>query len=217
MSESFCFGQLVKDVLVSYANQEIFLINIPKNIERNISDQVLSRRVEFILNGNDEKEAKAIQLLNKIRLKKKNDFLKNLLRGYMCGPVVSSYFANDEDKKESILIESAFNNVSEINQDVKLKNRFKKKKKDITVQNEVIIKKKPLTKTEKNERIETENVKPQKQQSNIPISKTNSNNKPKLNLSTVTETVNIENEIEENEINEEDSFMNSFENLMAAF
>lgn len=205
MDESFVFGQLVKEILVSYANNEIFLINIPTNVGRNISDKVLSRRVDFTLNEKDKREAKAIKLLDKIRLKKKNDFLKNLMRGYLSGPVVSSYFANDEDKKDAIALEESFRDISEYNRNVKTKNKYKKivnikekrtEKEEKPLQNKKEIERKPTPEQVKPKK------KPQKSRFNI-------------DMSAATESVIIDSQVETEDL--EEDFMEGFENLMAGF
>lgn len=109
LNDSFSFMKLCKEVLVSYANGDIYTIVVPEGLARNIPDDVLCKKIAIYLYEDNPRDNAAIHLLDTIKNRKRNDFLKNLLRGYLCGPIVTSYFANDAAIEEAVEKERRFN------------------------------------------------------------------------------------------------------------
>lgn len=91
LTKSIPLNALFKQTLIAYIKGECFSIKIPQNLASNIPDDLPPQRVDFILSESNEYEKKAIKLLNSIREKKRNDFLKTLLRGYLSGPIVTPF------------------------------------------------------------------------------------------------------------------------------
>ena len=81
--------------LKAFSNNDYFVIEIPPkrkkelDIKRNIYTKQLSL--------DEEKDAEAIRTLLKIKNGGKNNFLKNLLRMYLCHPIAESFLVNEEE------------------------------------------------------------------------------------------------------------------------
>lgn len=82
--------------LSSFVSGELFLIEIP---ERREEVQNLRRVYSLVLILDDEKEqdAKMLEVLSKIESGRRNNFLKNLLRLYLCNPMSEDFLVNEGD------------------------------------------------------------------------------------------------------------------------
>lgn len=82
--------------LSSFVSGDLFLIEIPKLREE---VQNLRRVYAFILTLDDERErdVKMLEVLSKINAGRRNNFLKNLLRLYLCNPMSEDFLVNEED------------------------------------------------------------------------------------------------------------------------
>lgn len=112
LTKGFSLNELFRATLIAFAKGETFSIKIPSNVEKNISDEISSMRVDFNLKENDPEHKLAIDVLQSIKNKKRNDFLKTLLRGYLSGPVLASYFCNDSYDEQIKDMEHVFNGSS---------------------------------------------------------------------------------------------------------
>lgn len=79
--------------LTAFSHSDFFIINIPPKREKNL--EIKKRVYSKQLSLDEEKDAKAIEIMNKIAPGYRNNFLKNLLRQYLCTPI-SETFLNDE-------------------------------------------------------------------------------------------------------------------------
>lgn len=91
-------------VLKSYCKNEVFGIKLPKlsGIEERRYKSVYQRNL-VLYEGKDDD---IIELLTSIRPGYRNNFMKNLLRQYLCVPIVEDYFF--EPKNNADRIESTF-------------------------------------------------------------------------------------------------------------
>lgn len=81
--------------LTAFCNGDVFAIKIPEKREQSyhIKRRIYCRHLKL----NEKKDVKAIALLDRISKGYRNNFLKNLLRMYLCMPVSFQFFENPED------------------------------------------------------------------------------------------------------------------------
>ena len=84
-SHEFDFLKAVYCALNAFANDELFVIYIPPRRETEI--KLNTRHYRKTLTLDEEKDKKAIEILNKISDGHINNFLKNLVRQYLCVPM----------------------------------------------------------------------------------------------------------------------------------
>lgn len=82
--------------LTAFTNGELFFIKIP---EKRDSESILDLKRVYSFNVilDTDKDKAAIDILNKITKGKKNNFLKNLLRLYLCNPMSECFLENEDD------------------------------------------------------------------------------------------------------------------------
>ena len=82
--------------LTSFTKGELFLIKIPPRRESG-KELKLNRVYAFTMLLDTEKDKDAILLLSKITDGKRNNFLKNLLRLYLCNPMSEMFLESETD------------------------------------------------------------------------------------------------------------------------
>lgn len=82
--------------LTSFTKGELFLIKIPPRRESG-KELKLNRVYAFTMLLDVEKDKDAILLLSKINDGKRNNFLKNLLRLYLCNPMSEMFLKDESD------------------------------------------------------------------------------------------------------------------------
>ena len=94
-THEFNITKAIYCALTAFSNNDYFVIEIPpKRVnELCINNKVYAR--QLILD--EDKDYKAIELLSKIKKGGRNNFLKNLLRMYLCNPIAESYLENEAD------------------------------------------------------------------------------------------------------------------------
>lgn len=134
--------------LTAFAKGEAFVIEIPPR--RQIQLPKLSRVYTKALVLDTEVDQEAIELLNKIGQGYRNNFLKNLLRLYLCNPLSEEFFKNiKRGKNDEVLYETP---QSEIEERTELFN----KKFNIFKANRKVVKAGRLRKRTPSEPVETE-------------------------------------------------------------
>ena len=82
--------------LVSFSKKEHFVIEVPPQRLKQLNN--VRRVYQKTLILDDEKDAEAINLLSKIAEGCRNNFLKNLLRLYLCNPISEEFLINKKDE-----------------------------------------------------------------------------------------------------------------------
>ena len=82
--------------LVSFSKKEHFVIEVPPQRLKQLNN--VRRVYQKTLILDDEKDAEAINLLSKIAEGYRNNFLKNLLRLYLCNPISEEFLINKKDE-----------------------------------------------------------------------------------------------------------------------
>lgn len=92
------FQKAVYCALTSFTNDELFFIEIPPKREAG-KELNLKRVYTKVLTLDEKKDKEAILLLKKINDGKRNNFLKNLLRLYLCNPMSENFLIDESDSK----------------------------------------------------------------------------------------------------------------------
>lgn len=90
------FQKAMYCALTSFTNNELFLIEIPPRREKR-KELNLKRVYTMALTLDEVKDKNAILILKKIKDGKRNNFLKNLLRLYLCNPMSENFLVDEED------------------------------------------------------------------------------------------------------------------------
>lgn len=99
----FNLNHAIYVALTSFSNNEVFIIAVPP--KRDVVASKLKRVYSYTLVLDVEKDIKAIQVLDKIKNGYKNNFIKNLLRLYLCYPLAEAFL---EDEAEMAFFENQF-------------------------------------------------------------------------------------------------------------
>lgn len=91
-THQFNIVKAVYCALTAFSKGESFVISIPP--EREDGQITLARIYTRLLTLDTEEDAEAIEIMDKLKDGSKNNFLKNLLRLYLCNPM-SEQFLND--------------------------------------------------------------------------------------------------------------------------
>lgn len=90
------FQKAMYCALTSFTNGELFFIEIPP--KRDEGKELNLRRVyTMVLTLDEKKDKDTILLLKKINNGKRNNFLKNLLRLYLCNPMSENFLVDEKD------------------------------------------------------------------------------------------------------------------------
>lgn len=90
------FQKAMYCALTSFTNGELFFIEIPP--KRDEDKQLNLRRVyTMVLTLDEKKDKNTILLLKKINDGRRNNFLKNLLRLYLCNPMSENFLVDEKD------------------------------------------------------------------------------------------------------------------------
>lgn len=85
--------------LAAFCNGDVFAIEIPKHKiygSINNTKKVYSKMLYL----DEDKDRKAVELLSKIKNGSKNNFLKNILRLYLCYPLTTDFLKDENDIAE---------------------------------------------------------------------------------------------------------------------
>lgn len=96
-THEFNIVKAIYSALVSFSKKEAFVIDIPPRKHKNFLND--KRVYVKTLTLDDKDDAKAIEILDKIKQGYRNNFLKNLLRQYLCNPI-SEEFLNDKSEMD---------------------------------------------------------------------------------------------------------------------
>ena len=99
----FNLNHAIYVALTSFSNNEVFIIAVPP--KRDVVVSKLKRVYSYTLVLDVEKDIKVIQVLDKIKKGYKNNFIKNLLRLYLCYPLAEAFL---EDETEMAFFENHF-------------------------------------------------------------------------------------------------------------
>ena len=99
-SHEFNMIKAVYSALHAFCEGEVFVIEIPP--KKKGIPPTKRRKYCKSLRLDTEKDAKAIALLSKIAPGYRNNFLKNLLRMYLCTPLSENFLTNKEDMDEFV-------------------------------------------------------------------------------------------------------------------
>ena len=99
-THEFNITRAIYCALTAFSKNDYFVIDIPpkREMELNINKKVYAKQLSL----DTEKDSTAIEILLKIKRGGRNNFLKNLLRSYLCNPIAESYLENEEDIKDFI-------------------------------------------------------------------------------------------------------------------
>lgn len=97
LTHDFDILKAVYSSLTAFTKGEAFIIRIPPAV-RELPE--LRRVYTKTLSLDTEKDAEAVELLNKIVPGKRNNFLKNLLRLYLAYPFSECFFSDPGDQEE---------------------------------------------------------------------------------------------------------------------
>lgn len=94
-THEFNLVKAVYSALSAFSKDEAFVIEIPP---RRVEDLPQLKRVYVkALTLDEETDAKAIEIMNKIAPGYRNNFFKNLLRQYLCNPMSEEFLLNQDD------------------------------------------------------------------------------------------------------------------------
>ena len=94
-SHRFNLNHALYVAITAFSKRDIFVIAVPPQKETNV--EKFKRVYSYSLILDTEKDAKAIEVLEKIKPGFKNNFLKNLLRIYLCYPLSEAFLSNEAD------------------------------------------------------------------------------------------------------------------------
>lgn len=80
--------------LTAFSKGEHFVINIPPLRDESFKAKKV---YSMYLILDSEKDSKSIEILNKIKEGNRNNFMKNLLRMYLCNPMSETFLENQDD------------------------------------------------------------------------------------------------------------------------
>lgn len=197
--------------LTAFAKGEVFVIEIPPR--RQIQLPKLSRVYTKALVLDTEVDQEAIELLNKIGQGYRNNFLKNLLRLYLCNPLSEEFFKNiKRGRNDEVLYETpqseieerteSFNkkfNIFKANRKVVKAGRLKKRIPSEPVETEVenqqnVPKKKESINTENTNKRKLEETKQVDEDKNKNIDEEYDNTEDKIDTSIVDDDKSAEDE-----------------------
>ena len=92
------FPKAVYCSLKAFTKGETFVIKIPPKRDIN-KELILKRNYTYIIYLDEDKDKKEIILLEKIAKGNRNNFLKNLLRLYLCNPMSELFLVDEKDEK----------------------------------------------------------------------------------------------------------------------
>lgn len=94
-THEFNITKAIYCALTAFSNNDYFVIEIPpkRTNELCINNKVYAKQLTLDM----DKDRKAVELLSKIKKGGRNNFLKNLLRMYLCNPIAESYLENEAD------------------------------------------------------------------------------------------------------------------------
>ncbi len=94
-THEFNIVKAIYSSLSAFSKDDLFVIDIPA---RRIQDLPQLRRVYVkALSLDEEKDKRAIEILEKIEKGYRNNFLKNLLRQYLCNPMSEEFLIDQDD------------------------------------------------------------------------------------------------------------------------
>lgn len=103
--EGFSIGKTIKKVLIAYTEKKPLKVICPDKVLENIAElNATSFEVVFKLDITKEKEKAAYELLETIKGKMKNSFLKSLLRASLEYPTLSIFFDDPATADERSII-----------------------------------------------------------------------------------------------------------------
>lgn len=94
-THQFNLVRAVYSALTAFSKGEVFVISIPP--ERIDGNLVLNRVYSRLLTLDTNKDADAIAVMDKLKDGSKNNFLKNLLRLYLCNPMSEQFLKDTGD------------------------------------------------------------------------------------------------------------------------
>lgn len=128
----FNLNHAIYVALTAFSNNEVFVIAVPP--KRDIVVSKLKRVYSYTLILDVEKDIKVIQVLDKIKNGYKNNFIKNLLRLYLCYPLAEAFL---EDEAEMEFFENQFKEFKKNRRLAEAGFEKKRRKKKLTLPDEV--------------------------------------------------------------------------------
>lgn len=94
-THEFNIAKAIYSSLSAFSKGDHFVIEVPPRRVESMPD--LKRVYQKPIYLDEEKDKKAIDILNKIEKGYRNNFLKNLLRQYLCTPLSEAFLVNEKD------------------------------------------------------------------------------------------------------------------------
>lgn len=98
-TKSICFSAMIKSILKSYAEGNMYNVEIPIPTQKNVKELPYISQVQFKLD--DVKDKIVINMLSQIKDGYRNNFIKNLVRQYLKAGCLVEYFENGDWKTHS--------------------------------------------------------------------------------------------------------------------
>ena len=93
-THEFNFIRALYSALTAFCNGELFIIEVPPAKTQFVK---IKRSYTKVLTLDTEKDATAIAILDKLAPGYRNNFLKNILRQYLCFPLSEEFLRNPDD------------------------------------------------------------------------------------------------------------------------
>ena len=93
-THEFNFIRALYSALTAFCNGELFIIEVPPAKTQFVK---IKRSYTKVLTLDTEKDAAAIAILDKLAPGYRNNFLKNILRQYLCFPLSEEFLRNPDD------------------------------------------------------------------------------------------------------------------------
>lgn len=103
-TKSICFSAMIKSILKSYAEGNMYNVEIPIPTQKNVKELPYITQTQFKLD--EVKDKVVIDMLNHIKDGYRNNFIKNLVRQYLKAGCLVEYFENGTWKTHSGIMHS---------------------------------------------------------------------------------------------------------------
>lgn len=103
-TKSICFSAMIKSILKSYAEGDMYNVEIPIPTKKNVKDLPYITQTQFKLD--EVKDKVVIDMLNNIKDGYRNNFIKNLVRQYIKFGCLVEYFEDGDWKTHSSIMHS---------------------------------------------------------------------------------------------------------------